>query len=208
MSLRLIIGITSATGVIYGIELLKVLRELHVETHLILSRWAKATILKETSYSIDEVCAFASVFHGYGDQGATISSGSFHHDGMIIAPCSMKTLAGIRCGYADNLIVRAADVTLKEHRRLLLVVRESPLNGIHLENMLALSRLGAIIAPPMPAFYNHPKSLEDIIRHTVGRILDLFYLELPQLKRWGGMQAVHTDSQDDELKIMEQSNYE
>jgi polyprenyl P-hydroxybenzoate/phenylacrylic acid decarboxylase-like protein len=167
--LRLVVAITSATGAVYGIELLKALNNLKVETHLILSRFAKATILNETTSSIDEIHALASVVHVHNNQGATISSGSFRHDGMIIAPCSMKTLAGIRCGYSDNLILRAADVTLKERRRLVLLVRESPLNDIHLENMLALSCMGAVIMPPVPAFYHHPKSINDIVEHTIGR---------------------------------------
>jgi flavin prenyltransferase len=187
MSRSFVVAITGATGAILGIELLKALKSLDIERHLILSRWAKPTILKETAYSVEEVCALASLVHSAGNLGASLASGSFRHDGMIIAPCSMKTLAGIRYGYADNLIIRSADVTLKERRPLVLLVRESPLNDIHLENMLALSRMGAIIAPPMPAFYNNPQSIADLVDHTTGRILDLFNLELPKLKRWTGL---------------------
>ena len=185
--MRLIVAMTGATGAVYGIRLLKALQHLGVERHVILSRWAEVTIVKETGLSVRAVCALASVVHAPDNQGATISSGSFRHDGMVIAPCSMKTLAGLRAGYADGLIVRAADVCLKERRRLVLVARETPLHEIHLENMLALSRMGAIVAPPVPAFYNHPQSVEALVDHTVGRVLDLFGLEMPQLKRWAGM---------------------
>ena len=131
----------------------------------------------------------ASVLHSRDNQSAPISSGSFRHDGMIVAPCSMKTLSAIRFGFADALIPRAADVTLKERRRLVLLTRETPLNDIHLENMLALSRMGAIIAPPVPAFYSNPKTIDDLIDHTVGRALDLFGLEMPQLRRWTGLRV-------------------
>ena len=139
--------------------------------------------------SAREVGALASVVHHRDNQGASISSGSFRCDGMIVAPCSMKTLAAIRLGYGESLIPRAADVTLKERRRLVLLPRETPLNDIHLEHMLALSRMGAIIAPPVPAFYNQPRSIDDLIDHTVGRVLDLFGLESPQLRRWEGMRT-------------------
>jgi len=132
----------------------------------------------------------ASVHHARDDQAATIASGSFRHDGMVVAPCSMKTLSAIRFGAADALITRAADVTLKERRRLVLLARETPLNDIHLENMLALSRMGAVIAPPVPAFYNNPQTIDDLIDHTVGRVLDLFGLEMPQIRRWAGMRGV------------------
>jgi polyprenyl P-hydroxybenzoate/phenylacrylic acid decarboxylase-like protein len=185
--MRLIVAMTGATGAVYGIRLLKALQHLGVERHLILSRWAEVTIVKETGLSVSEVCTMASVMHSPVNQSATISSGSFRHDGMVIAPCSMKTLAALRSGYADGLIVRAADVSLKERRRLVLLARETPLNDIHLENMLALSRMGAIIAPPVPAFYNNPQSVEELVDHTVGRVLDLFGLEMPQLKRWAGI---------------------
>ncbi len=187
--MRIIVAITGATGVIYGVRLLDALRELGVERHLILSRWAEVTIRKETGRTVPEVGALASVLHSRDNQGAAIASGSFRHDGMIVAPCSMKTLSAIRFGHADGLIPRAADVTLKERRRLVLLARETPLNDIHLENMLALSRMGAIIAPPVPAFYNDPQTVDDLVDHTVGRVLDLFGLEMPRLRRWTGMRA-------------------
>ncbi|WLB56508.1 UbiX family flavin prenyltransferase [Bradyrhizobium japonicum] len=185
--MRVVVAMTGATGAVYGARLLAVLRELSVETHLVLSRWAEVTIAKETGLSARELASTASVTHSRDNQGASIASGSFRHDGMVIAPCSMKTLAAIRYGFAQELIVRAADVTLKERRRLVLLTRETPLNDIHLENMLALSRMGAIIAPPVPAFYGNPKTIDDLVDHTVGRVLDLFGLEFPKLKRWDGM---------------------
>ena len=187
--MRIIVAMTGATGAIYGVRLLVALSELGVERHLILSRWAELTLVKETGMSAREVGALASVVHHRDNQGASISSGSFRHDGMIVAPCSMKTLAAIRLGYGESLIPRAADVTLKERRRLVLLPRETPLNDIHLEHMLALSRMGAIIAPPVPAFYNQPRSIDDLVDHTVGRVLDLFGLESPRLRRWEGMRA-------------------
>jgi 4-hydroxy-3-polyprenylbenzoate decarboxylase len=187
--MRIVVAITGATGAAYGVRLLSALGELDVERHLVLSRWAEVTLLKETGLSVREVGAMASVVHSRDNQGASIASGSFRHDGMIVAPCSMKTLSAIRFGHADGLIPRAADVTLKERRRLVLLARETPLNDIHLENMLALSRMGAIIAPPAPAFYNNPRTIDDLIDHTVGRVLDLFGLEMPQLRRWTGMRA-------------------
>ena len=189
--MRVVVAMTGATGAVYGARLLAVLRELNVETHLVLSRWAEVTIAKETGLSARELASTASVAHSRNNQGASIASGSFRHDGMIIAPCSMKTLAAIRYGFADELIVRAADVTLKERRRLVLLTRETPLNDIHLENMLALSRMGAIIAPPVPAFYGNPQTIDDLVDHTVGRVLDLFGLEFPKLKRWDGMRRAN-----------------
>ena len=187
--MRIIVAMTGATGAVYGVRLLVALKELDVERHLILSRWAETTLAKETGMSAREVGALASVVHHRDNQGASISSGSFRCDGMIVAPCSMKTLAAIRHGYGESLIPRAADVTLKERRRLVLLPRETPLNDIHLENMLALSRMGAIIAPPVPAFYNEPRTIDDLIDHTVGRVLDLFGLDTPRLRRWTGMGA-------------------
>ncbi len=187
--MRIIVAMTGATGAAYGIRLLAALEELGVERHLILSRWAEVTIIKETGHTAREVGAMASVLHSRSNQGAVIASGSFRHDGMIIAPCSMKTLSAIRHGFADGLIPRAADVTLKERRRLVLLARETPLNDIHLENMLALSRMGAVIAPPVPAFYSNPQTIGDLIDHTIGRVLDLFGLAMPQMRRWTGMRA-------------------
>ena len=189
--MRIVVAMTGATGAVYGARLLGALWELEIETHLVLSRWAEVTLVKETGVSVRELASTASVVHSRDNQGAAIASGSFRHDGMIIAPCSMKTLAAIRHGYAHELIVRAADVTLKERRRLVLLTRETPLNDIHLENMLALSRMGAVIAPPMPAFYSNPKTIDDLVDHTVGRVLDLFGLELPRLKRWNGLRQVN-----------------
>jgi 4-hydroxy-3-polyprenylbenzoate decarboxylase len=186
--MRLIVGLTGATGAPVGVALLRALRELDgVETHLVVSRWARTTIELETGLRVREVEALADRVHGPGNQAASISSGSFHTDGMIIAPCSMKTLAGIRAGYADGLLSRAADVVLKERRPLVLVPRETPLSEIHLENMLALSRMGARIVPPMPAFYNHPESVADIVDHIVTRILDQVGLPSSGARRWTGI---------------------
>ncbi|CAM5545694.1 non-oxidative hydroxyarylic acid decarboxylases subunit B [Streptomyces purpurascens] len=191
--MRLIVGMTGATGAVFGVRLLENLRELpEVETHLVLSRWARTTIELETGLSVAEISALADVTHPPEDQGATISSGSFTTDGMVIVPCSMKTLAGIRAGYAEGLVGRAADVVLKERRRLVLVPRETPLSEIHLENMLALTRLGAQMVPPMPAFYNRPASVEDIVDHITARVLDQFELPAPAAKRWEGMRAART----------------
>ncbi|MGW2331994.1 non-oxidative hydroxyarylic acid decarboxylases subunit B [Streptomyces sp. NPDC001700] len=188
--MRLIVGMTGATGAVFGIRLLEALAELPgVETHLVLSRWARTTIELETGRSARDVAALADETHAPEDQGATISSGSFRTDGMIIAPCSMKTLAGIRAGYAEGLVARAADVVLKERRRLVLLPRETPLSDIHLENMLALSRMGVRMVPPMPAFYNHPRSVDDIVDHITARLLDQFDLPAPAAKRWAGMRA-------------------
>jgi 4-hydroxy-3-polyprenylbenzoate decarboxylase len=191
--MRLILGITGATGAIYGVRLLERLREHRVETHLVLSRWGARTLLHETPYTREQVEALADVAYAPGDMGAAISSGSFKTDGMIIAPCSAKTLAAIAHGYGDNLIHRAADVVLKERRKLVLAVREAPLSPIHLENMLALSRMGAVVIPPMPAFYNHPRTVDDIIDYTVARILDQFGVEVAGAARWVGEMGVGTD---------------
>ncbi|QLH26137.1 non-oxidative hydroxyarylic acid decarboxylases subunit B [Streptomyces sp. Rer75] len=193
--MRLIVGMTGATGAVFGIRLLEALAELpDVETHLVLSRWARTTIELETGRSAREVAALADETHAPENQGATISSGSFRTDGMIIAPCSMKTLAGIRAGYAEGLVARAADVVLKERRRLVLLPRETPLSDIHLENMLALSRMGVRMVPPMPAFYNHPRSVDDIVDHITARLLDQFDLPAPAAKRWAGMRAARPAS--------------
>jgi flavin prenyltransferase len=189
---RIVLGITGATGAIFGVELLRRLNQCaDVETHLVLSRWARTTIHLETGLSVDEVVALADAVYSWNDQAAPISSGSFLTDGMIIAPCSMKTLAGIRTGYSEGLIGRAADVTLKERRRLVLVSRETPLSEIHLENMLALARMGASIVPPMPAFYDKPTAIDDIIAHICVRILDQVGIESADAKRWSGM-STHT----------------
>jgi len=187
---RLIVAITGATGAIYGVRALQRLREVGVETHLVLSRWGARTLLHETSWSREQVEALASETYAPADMGALISSGSFRTDGMIIAPCSAKSLAAIAHGYSDNLVHRAADVVLKERRRLVLAVREAPLSEIHLENMLKLARMGAVILPPMPAFYNHPQSVDDVVEHTVARILDQFGIEVPSAMRWAGEMGV------------------
>lgn len=184
--MRLVIGITGASGAIFGIRTLEALQALDIETHLILSKWARSTIAHETNYSAEQVEKLASFVHRVDNQGAPVSSGSFKTDGMIIAPCSMKTLAAIRAGYGDTLICRAADVILKERRKLVLLARESPFSEIHLENMLALTRMGAVIFPPVPAFYNRPQTIDDVVNHIAGRLLDQFGLEMPGVKRWSG----------------------
>jgi len=182
--MKVVVGISGATGPIYGIRLLEEMKKLGIETHLILSRWAETTIKVETSYTVDEVKKLATHVYASDNQAAIISSGSFLTDGMIIAPCSMKTLAAISHGYTDNLIARAADVVLKERRKLVIIPREAPLNEIHLENLLKLARMGVVVLPPMPAFYNKPKSVEDIVNHTVSRVLDQFRIENDITKRW------------------------
>ena len=184
--MRVIVGITGATGVIYGVRLLERLREAGVETHLVISRWGARTLTHETPYTREQVEALAQTSYAPGDMGAAISSGSFQTAGMIIVPCSAKTLGAIAHGFGDGLIHRAADVILKERRKLLLAVREAPLSDIHLENMLKLSRMGAVVLPPMPAFYNHPQTIDDVVEHTVARMLDQFGVELPETSRWSG----------------------
>jgi flavin prenyltransferase len=191
--MRIIVGMTGATGSIYGVRLLERLREAGVETHLVLSRWGLRTLLHETPHTRAQVEALATVTYSAGDMGATISSGSFRTDGMIVAPCSAKTLAAIAHGYGDNLIHRAADVVLKERRRLVLAIREAPLSEIHLENMLKLSRMGAVVLPPLPAFYNHPRTIDDLVDHTVSRMLDQFGLEVSGVERWAGEMEVGGD---------------
>ena len=183
---RLIVGITGASGSIYGIRLLERLRELDVESHLVLSRWGARTLVHETDYTVDAVQRLAAVVHPSTDQGAAISSGSFLTLGMVILPCSMKTLGQIATCTGESLIPRAADVVLKERRRLVLGVRESPFHEIHLQHMLTLTRMGAIVAPPVPAFYAAPTSLAQVIDHTVTRILDLFEIVTPGVPRWDG----------------------
>lgn len=192
---KLVVCITGATGAIYGVRLLEMLAEINVESHLVLSRWAKVTIREETDFSVEYVKNLAARVYSDADQAAPVSSGSFKHDGVIIAPCSMKTLAGIRAGYADNLIVRSADVALKERRKLILMVRETPLNVIHLENMLAVARAGGQMFPATPAFYHRPESLDDVINHSVGRLLDLVGLDVPRLPRWHGLNNISETNQ-------------
>lgn len=184
MTKRIIIGMSGSTGPIYGIRLLEVLKELDIETHLILSEWGEKTITIETDYKVDEVKALATYVHPATNQAAVISSGSFKTDAMVIVPCSMKTLSAVAHGYADNLVSRAADVVLKERRKLIMVPRETPLSDIHLENMLKLSRMGVVMMPPMPAFYNKPKSIMDMVDHTVSRLLDQLDIDNHLTKRW------------------------
>jgi 4-hydroxy-3-polyprenylbenzoate decarboxylase len=165
-----------------------------VESHLVISRWARSTIELETGLSVREVGALADVVYSPDDQGAAISSGSFRVDAMVIVPCSMKTLAGIRVGYANTLVGRAADVMLKERRPLVLVPRETPLSEIHLENMLALARMGVRIVPPMPAFYQRPSTVDAVVDHIAIRVLDQLDLPVPEASRWQGMHAARTSS--------------
>lgn len=182
--MRLVVAMTGATGAPLGIRLLEVLNELEVETHLVLSDWARATIKLETSHTVTEVRALASHAYSAGDLAAGISSGSFRTDGMVVCPCSMKTLSAIRIGFSDNLITRAADVTLKERRSLVLVPREAPLSEIHLENMHYLARMGAVIFPPTVAYYAQPTSVEEVTNQVVGRILDQLGIEHSLISRW------------------------
>ena len=181
---RLIVGISGASGVIYGVRLLQALKPLPVETHLVMTRTAEVTLAHETKMKVTDVRRLADVAYPISDLAAAISSGSFRTIGMIVAPCSMRSLGEIAHGISSNLLTRAADVVLKERRRLVLVARETPLHTIHLRNLVTVSELGAIVAPPMPAFYNKPKTLDDVIDHTVGRILDLFDLDTGKVKRW------------------------
>jgi 4-hydroxy-3-polyprenylbenzoate decarboxylase len=202
---RLIVGLTGATGAILGVRLLEALKECDVESHLVISNWARRTIEHETSYTLKQVCALATVYHNSTNMAAEISSGSFITDGMVVIPCSMRTLGCIANGYGEHLVHRAADVVLKEQRRLVLVARESPLSELHLENMLKLARMGVTIIPPMPAFYNHPKSINDIVDHIVARVLDQFGISAPFAKRWDGHIVTSTKaaSGGDETKIHE-----
>lgn len=183
---RIIIAITGASGAVYGIRLLEMLKQFPVERHLVISKSAGLTITQETDYTLEQVQALADVVHPYGNVGACIASGSYHTLGMIVAPCSMKSLSEIATCTGGNLIGRAADVILKEKRKLVLMVRETPLHSIHLRHMAALSDMGVFICPPVPAFYAKPQSLEEMVRYTVGRVLDIFDLDVG-LKRWEGL---------------------
>jgi flavin prenyltransferase len=187
---RLIVAITGATGAVYGVRLLEMLRETRIESHLIISPWGRRTLLHETAYTVDQVQRLATVTYLPNDQGAAISSGSFVTMGMAIVPCSMRTLAAVAHGLGDNLIHRAADVILKERRRLLLAPREAPLSDIHLENMLKLSRMGVVICPPMPGFYQRPDTIDDLVNHSVVRMLDQFGIHLDAPGRWGEVFAL------------------
>jgi flavin prenyltransferase len=184
---RIVVAITGASGAQYGIEALRALRELpEVETHLILTRAARPTVVAETDVTVQEVRELADVVHSDHDLGSALASGSFRTDGMLVAPCSVKTLSGIANSYDETLVVRAADVVLKERRRLVLLVRETPLHAGHLRLMADVTTAGAIVMPPVPAFYTRPKTVDDIVAHTVGRALDLFGVETAGVQRWTG----------------------
>ncbi|MDE2428102.1 MAG: UbiX family flavin prenyltransferase [Burkholderiales bacterium] len=185
---RLIVAITGATGVIYGVRLLQTLQELpDVESHLLISEAGVLNLHQELDMKRKDVEALADIVHNVRDVGASIASGSFQSDGMIIAPCSMKTLAAVAHGLSDNLITRAADVVLKERRRLILMVRETPFNLAHLRNMTAVTEMGGIIFPPLPGFYHRPQSIQEMVDHTVGRVLDMFALPHELTPRWNGL---------------------
>ncbi|MEM7221389.1 MAG: UbiX family flavin prenyltransferase [Pseudomonadota bacterium] len=182
---RLIVGLSGASGVIYGVRLLETLRSLPVESHLVMTKAAELTLGYETSLKPAQVRALADVAYPAGDVGAAIASGSFATMGMVVAPCSIRSMSEIALGTTTSLLTRAADVVLKERRRLVLMVRETPLHSGHLRNLLQLSDMGAIVAPPVPAFYARPETLDQMVDHTVGRVLDLFGLESGRIKRWG-----------------------
>lgn len=182
--LRIIVGISGASGAIYGIRLLQALRDAGVETHLIISKAAGITITQETSFTLSDIKSLADVTYNIDDIGAAISSGSFQTSGMVIAPCSVKTMSEIATGITPNLLSRAADVVLKERRKLILAVRETPFHLGHLRTMTSLAEMGAIIAPPLPAFYPNPQTVDDIINHSTGRLLDLLGLDNTLVKRW------------------------
>jgi 4-hydroxy-3-polyprenylbenzoate decarboxylase len=183
---RLIVGISGASGVVYGVRMLEVLREAGVETHLVMSKAAELTLVYEMDMKPKDVRALASHFHAQTDIGASISSGSFPTMGMVIVPCSVRSMSEIAAGTTGTLLSRAADVVLKERRRLVLAFRETPIHAGHLRTMSQVTEMGAIIAPIVPAFYNRPKTLDDVINHTVGRLLDLFGVETKLVKRWKG----------------------
>jgi 4-hydroxy-3-polyprenylbenzoate decarboxylase len=187
---RLIVGITGASGAIYGVRLLRLLQPTEIETHLVMSRSAKITVTQEMDLGVTDVSALADVVHQVDNVGASISSGSFRTLGMVIAPCSMRSLAEIASGVTSSLLTRAADVVLKERRRLVLVVRESPLHLGHLRSMTAATEMGAIVYPPVPAFYARPQSIEAMVDHTIGRVLDLFDIETNAVSRWGGLNSI------------------
>jgi 4-hydroxy-3-polyprenylbenzoate decarboxylase len=186
-SKRIVIGITGASGVIYGIRLLEILRELGVGTHLVMSQAARITLAMESDLKADDVEALADVVHSNKDVGAVCSSGSFRTLGMVVAPCSIKTMSEIATGVTPNLLSRSADVVLKERRRLVLMLRETPLHLGHIRSMAAVAEAGAILYPPVPAFYARPASIAEMMDHTLGRVLDLFDIELGTVRRWGGM---------------------
>ena len=182
--MKLVIGITGSTGIIYGVRILEVLKQCKVETHLIISEWAKKCLVLETDYELKYVKSLATHCSDESNMAASVSSGTHKTDGMIVIPCSMKTLSSIANGYDETLVARAAGVTIKESRKLVLVPRETPLTSINLENMLKLARIGVVILPPMPGFYSKPKTIGDIVNHTVGKCLDQFGIEHKLYKRW------------------------
>jgi 4-hydroxy-3-polyprenylbenzoate decarboxylase len=182
---RLIVALTGASGSIYGIRVLELLKDTGIEAHLIVSRWGARTLEHETTWSLAGVHALAHTVYHPSDEGAAISSGSFATRGMLIAPCSARSLAAIAHGFGDSLVHRAADVVLKERRRLVLAVREAPLSEIHLENMLRLARMGAVVCPPVPAFYTHPRTIDDVVTQTAARLLDPFGIQV-DVPRWDG----------------------
>jgi len=187
---RIIVGITGATGVIYGVRAIEALSAMGVETHLVVTQSAAKNLALETDYTVEHVKSMASVVYDVDDVGASIASGSFKVDGMVVIPCSIKTLSGIAHSFNYNLLIRAADVTLKERRRLVLAVRETPLHEGHLELMTKVTRMGAVIMPPVPAFYHMPRTIDDLIRQTVGKMLDLFSLDGHLFRRWGTVDEV------------------
>ncbi len=183
----IVVGITGASGVIYGIRLLEALSRIEsVQTHLVVSESGVRNIEYETEWSMEQVLALADRTYRINDIGAALASGSFHRDGMIVAPCTVKTLSAIANSYTDNLLVRSADVTLKERKKLVLMFRETPLHAGHIENMEKVTSMGAIVLPPMPAFYHHPRTIEDVIDQTIGKVLDLFAIEHSLYRRWQG----------------------
>ncbi|CAO3429651.1 UbiX family flavin prenyltransferase [Azospirillum doebereinerae] len=182
---RLVVGISGASGVVLGIRMLTTLRRIGVETHLVVSRSAEVTLAHETDLKVADLRALADVHYAAADIGAAVASGSFRTLGMVVAPCSVRTMSEIASGVTSTLLTRAADVALKEKRRLVLMVRETPLHLGHLRTMTALAEMGAVIAPPVPAFYTKPQSIDDLIDHSVGRVLDLFGLDAGNLRRWG-----------------------
>jgi len=189
----MVVGITGATGIVYGIRLLEVLRSLDVETHLVVSKAGEMTREHETDMSSGALRALASRHYGAGEIGAALSSGSFRCMGMVVAPCTVRTLSEIATGVTDTLLTRAADVTLKERRRLVLLVREFPLHAGHLRSMLAVTEMGGIVAPPVPAFYTRPETINDIVDQTIGRVLDLFDLDSGTFPRWGETISLHSE---------------
>ena len=193
---RIVIGISGASGFVYAEHLLKALQSLPIETHLVMSKAAQMTRQQETGIPLTELKKWVSVYHAIEDIGASIASGSFQHQGMIIVPCSMKTLAEIAIGLSNNLLTRAADVTLKEKRPLIIVPRETPLHAVHLKNMVTIAELGGIIAPPMPAFYQHPKTIEEMIQHFTGRLLSLLQIDQELTPEWQGLRPVKHNASD------------